>query len=174
MKPRNNAAATIGRRIAIERHRAGLTQAELAAKVGLAPITIRQYEKGLREPRIDTLRKIAETLETNITYFLPTPAENQNYFDKVRNSLSFKEIDQLENFDLWTEEENLDLISEAVQMLNLEGQKVALERVRELVEIARYRSPGITLPVSWRIDGPEEQSIDYETVEGGSEPDGQH
>ena len=174
MKSHNNAAVIIGRRIAEGRRLSGLTQAELAAKVGLAPITIRQYEKGLREPRIDTLRKIAEALGTEITNFLPTPAENQNYFDKVRKSLSFKEIDTLEDFDLWTEEENLDLISEAVQMLNPEGQKVAIERVRELVEIAKYRSPGVTLPVSWRTDGPEEQSIDYETVEGGSEPDGQH
>lgn len=173
MKPRNEAAAIIGRRIAEERRCSGLTQAELAAKVGLAPITIRQYEKGLREPRIDTLRKIAEALETKITNFLPTPAENQNYFDKVRRSLSSSEIDTLEDFDWIVEDENLELLQDAAKMLNPEGQKVAIERIRELVEIAKYRKPEIRLPILWPFDGTEEQSSDYETGEG-SEPDGQY
>ena len=39
--------------IKIARQKAGLTQKQLAEKVGLATITIQQYERNLREPRLE-------------------------------------------------------------------------------------------------------------------------
>ena len=47
------------------RTNAGLTQKELAEKAGIAAVTIQQYERGVREPRIGQLGKIAKAL--NIT-----------------------------------------------------------------------------------------------------------
>ena len=40
----------------------GLTQKQLADLTGLAEITIRQYEAGKYEPKIDKLRRIAAAL----------------------------------------------------------------------------------------------------------------
>ena len=56
----------IGECIAIARKAAGLTQAQLAEKSGVAAITIHQYEHGKRQPRLDMLGKIARALNTSV------------------------------------------------------------------------------------------------------------
>ena len=48
------------------RNRAGMTQAELAKKCGIATITIRQYESGKREPRMEQLSRIASALGLSV------------------------------------------------------------------------------------------------------------
>ena len=48
----------------------GMTQRELAEKVGAIPQTIMKYEKGLRNPKIDMIQKIAQATGKEITYFL--------------------------------------------------------------------------------------------------------
>lgn len=44
------------------RIKAGVTQAELAGKIGVKPNAISQYESGTRTPKIKTGKKIAEIL----------------------------------------------------------------------------------------------------------------
>lgn len=61
---------TTGERIQAARKKAGLTQEQLAQKIDSATITIRQYESGKREPRIEQLRKIASALEVSLLYLL--------------------------------------------------------------------------------------------------------
>lgn len=48
------------------RNRAKITQAELADRCGLATITIRQYESGKREPRMEQLSRIADALGISV------------------------------------------------------------------------------------------------------------
>lgn len=52
------------------RKTAGLTQEQLADKCGLATITIRQYELGKREPRQETITKIADKLGTTPAFLM--------------------------------------------------------------------------------------------------------
>ena len=52
----------IGDRIKEQRKNYGLTQKQLAEKIGVAEITIRQYELGKRQPRIEQLHAIASAL----------------------------------------------------------------------------------------------------------------
>lgn len=54
------------RKMAELRKEKGLTQAELAAKVGVQRMTIYYYEAGVREPSITMLIKIATALDTSI------------------------------------------------------------------------------------------------------------
>ena len=49
------------------RTNAGLTQKELAEKAGIAAVTIQQYERGVREPRIGQLGKIAKALNITVS-----------------------------------------------------------------------------------------------------------
>ena len=56
---------TIGERIAEERKFAGLTQKELGAETGIDPSTIRKYESGRLNPKIETIKRIAEVLNIN-------------------------------------------------------------------------------------------------------------
>ncbi len=51
---------TIGEIIQTKRKKAGLTQKQLAEKVGVAAITIQQYERNVREPKFEMLVKISE------------------------------------------------------------------------------------------------------------------
>ena len=50
----------------IMRIRRGMTQRELAEKVGIEFHAISAYEKGLRFPRRDILARLAETLECEV------------------------------------------------------------------------------------------------------------
>lgn len=52
--------------IRAKRKEKNMTQKELAGKVGLTASTITKYEKGLLEPNIETLNKIADVLNVTI------------------------------------------------------------------------------------------------------------
>ena len=42
---------------------AGLTQAELAKRLGVTPQAISQYERGIKNPKNETLKRIATALD---------------------------------------------------------------------------------------------------------------
>lgn len=52
----------LGQQLRDARKKAKLTQAQLAEQVGLATITIRQYELGKRKLTIETVQKLASAL----------------------------------------------------------------------------------------------------------------
>ena len=51
--------AAIGERIALARLNAGLTQKQLAEKLGTSESYISQYERNKRNPKTDTIQRIA-------------------------------------------------------------------------------------------------------------------
>lgn len=53
----------LNERLAKIRRMKGLTQAELANKVGVTTRSIQNYELGTRTPKMDTIAKLAEVLE---------------------------------------------------------------------------------------------------------------
>ena len=59
-----------GRRIFDLRSDLGMTQAELAGKVGVASNTIVQYEKGISKMSVEVLFGLALALRTNADYIL--------------------------------------------------------------------------------------------------------
>lgn len=59
---------TIGERIQEARKQAGLKQSELAEKLGIATITIGQYERDKRQPRLEQLEAIAKALGVSTAY----------------------------------------------------------------------------------------------------------
>lgn len=48
------------------REAAGLTQLELAVRVGVTPSTIYNWETGRAEPRVSQLRRVAETFSVKM------------------------------------------------------------------------------------------------------------
>lgn len=60
---------TFARRLKALRAQAGLTQAALAERSGVAVSTIRQFEYGLREPTLGTLLKLADGLGVSLDVF---------------------------------------------------------------------------------------------------------
>lgn len=60
----------IGRRIKELRIESGMTQQQLAQKIGVATNTISQYEKGLSKTSIDVIVNLAAVLGTTADYLL--------------------------------------------------------------------------------------------------------
>ena len=56
-----------GTKIKEIRKQKGLTQKQLGDLCGIADSNIRKYENGKQNPKIETLQKIADALETPIT-----------------------------------------------------------------------------------------------------------
>lgn len=48
----------------------GIKQKELAAMIGIAPNTLSQYENGKREPDIETVKRMAATLNVTVDCLL--------------------------------------------------------------------------------------------------------
>lgn len=61
----------LGAQIKYYRNQKRMTQEELAQKVGLATITIRQYESGAREPNASIVEQIADALGINWALLYP-------------------------------------------------------------------------------------------------------
>lgn len=53
---------TIGDRIREERESAGLTQLELANKIGITPQAVSQYERGIKNPKITAIYRFADAI----------------------------------------------------------------------------------------------------------------
>lgn len=117
-----------GNAIKSARKAAGMTQAQLAEKCGLALITIGQYERDLREPRREQLERIATALNIELSeLFAQEPA-------KLNGLLSGKISP--ENIAV---KRTLENISYNLYRLNKMGLKAAEERIAELTEIEKYR-----------------------------------
>ncbi len=60
----------LGPRIAALRCQAGLSQAELAARLKISPSAVGMYEQGRREPSLETLVRIGEVFGVTTDYLL--------------------------------------------------------------------------------------------------------
>lgn len=123
----------------------GFTQRQLADLTGLAEITIRQYEAGKYEPKLDKLRRIAAALNVSIGDLDP----NWGYFtqDEIRQDLSYlgggfygKEApaEMQEKFMQRLTSHKTEM-SRKMDMLNDSGQKEAVRQVELLTKIPEYR-----------------------------------
>lgn len=128
----------IGKGIKEFRTLAGLTQKELADKCGLATVTIRQYENGSREPKIETLKKIADILSTSIVNITGLKLINLN-IGSEKDKTFFEDQDKLADcFEEYIDLTDMAKLLNCYDSLNSLGQKEALKRVDELTLIEKY------------------------------------
>ncbi len=57
-------------KLKVLRTRVGLTQPELAKKAGITVRTLQRYESGVSYPKMDTVQKLADALETSVENLL--------------------------------------------------------------------------------------------------------
>lgn len=109
----------IGEQIKTLRKKMGYTQKQLAEKCGMAEITIRQYELNKREPRQETIEKIATALGVDpfSLYSFEMASE------ALEKGINQKEIKLLDNY----------------RQLNDNGQDKAIEQVELLTKIPEYQ-----------------------------------
>ena len=77
----------------------GWTQSQLAAQLNVSDATISRYEKGVRYPDLETLKRLADLLETSVDYLVaerPTdpdeelPPEARRCLEEFRSFLRHK------------------------------------------------------------------------------------
>lgn len=126
------------------RIRTGLTQAELADRLGVTPQVISQYERGLKNPKIETIQRIADALNVPPQELLGSTsawaemvaADTMEQFRKgnMRDvTKAFLNPEELES------EELENRIERAYYQLNSIGRQIAVERVEELTLIPKYQ-----------------------------------
>ena len=71
---------TTGELIREARKKKGLTQRELGELLGMSDVGVAQWEKGLRNPRLETRQRIAKALDIDITALM-SDSEREDYFD---------------------------------------------------------------------------------------------
>lgn len=132
---------TTGERIRLARKNAGLTQKQLGEKLSISYQTIAQWENGLRNPKLETLRKIAKELNCPITDLL---TEDEIPIVRLGYSAGHKVggeewLEYLKNFLGYSFSDAEQEIVNHLTKLNDEGQRKAVERVEELTEIPKYK-----------------------------------
>lgn len=173
---------TTGERIQAARKRAGLTQKELGARLGLSAASIAQWENNLRKPKLETLQRIADAL--NVFFYDLFDPDDKSAFEEglktglfsitsiaeklgvpvalvceamQRDTVNISRIGALLAYDdelRRSEAAIMNQIISALQQLNDAGQEKAVERVEELTEIPRYRRQ----PLPEGSDTPEEET----------------
>ena len=110
-----------GERIKQARKRAGITQKELGDLVGMSYQQVAQYEKGTRNPKLETLSKIADALNV-----LSSDLLDGNIFSSDRDIKPEKDpfLNKMDSFR---------------SKLNNTGQDKAIEQVELLTKIPEYQ-----------------------------------
>ena len=132
---------TTGERIRAARKNAGLTQKQLGKRLNISYQTVAQWENGLRNPKFETLCKIAQAVNCPIADLF---AEDDIPFVRIGyetgRQIGRKEwIEYLEKMLGYSFSDAEQEIVNLLAKLNPEGQTKAVERVEELTEIPKYQ-----------------------------------
>lgn len=68
---------TVGQKIKFYREKLDISQRALSEVSGVHPVSIRKYETDVRSPSVETLIKLANALQVNITDLLPDNDEKE-------------------------------------------------------------------------------------------------
>ena len=139
----------IGDKIKKIRREKNLTQKELAQKLGTSPQNLAQYENGKRNPKLKTIRQLADAL-------------NVPLYELVTDWRSFSQKELLEDFTndshVITEEININDLETSTnelleklnnsyvsirlsyKVLNTAGKKKLAEYAEDLTKIPEYRA----------------------------------
>ena len=93
---------TIGENIKKYREKKGLTQKELGAALGLAEITIRQYESNKREPKYEILFSIADALNISIDDLMNIDTGKRIKEERVKAKLTQEKLAQNAEISVFT------------------------------------------------------------------------
>ena len=122
-----------GKRLAVERKKAGLNQAQLGEIVGVSQKSISKYELGTRRPQYEAIVKMAEYFHVSTDYLLGIAdrSESGSYPEENKEANSVKK-QLLEIFDHLSPGRQQHILAEA--MVQLEEQEKSVAADREFLE----------------------------------------
>lgn len=132
------------------RKQRGMTQSELAEKLGVNRATLSKYENGQIDPTASQLMKISEILGVPLYYLLGYSLRHDTPENRAIAEAGFKASFRAADVSKWVsvpieqvyaeQQANLEKrMKQAYYALNEIGQTVACERVEELAEMPKYK-----------------------------------
>lgn len=115
---------TCGDKIALLREKRGLTQEDLANKIGISRASLSHYEKNRREPDYATMTKLADFFHVSVDYLLGRTSEPTQVTDMAIRDFS-------ENLEL-SDEQLLEKFS-----FTVDGRKLTPEESRRFIAFIR-------------------------------------
>lgn len=114
----------IGANIKLARKNAGLTQEQLAKKCNLATITIRQYELGKREPKMEQLSALASALNVHVLELLGYPARLE-HTEKLTLQFSVERMsERIANKYGLSKALSRSIVDECYHAIKMDGQEI--------------------------------------------------
>lgn len=114
----------------------GLTQKQLGELCGIAESTIRRYELGDLNPKLDTIKKIAYALNVTISELFPDNW-NDAFTNEVKKDFK-KDLNKDEYYSIWTGDPSQIALNYRFKLLNKKGRQKALENIGDLTRIDLY------------------------------------
>lgn len=111
----------------------GITQKELARRAHIATVSVQQYEAGVRNPKIETLCKIASGLDVPVNAIRSDSDLEFEAFKKSAESVTDERRLEIE------EKRLSNLIDRKKKMLNISGKQRAADYMDDLTKIPEYR-----------------------------------
>jgi transcriptional regulator with XRE-family HTH domain len=115
---------TCGDKIAALREKRGLTQEDLAAKIGISRASLSHYEKNRREPDYTTMTKLADFFHVSVDYLLGRTSEPAQIADLAVRDFA-------ENLEL-SDEQLLEKFA-----FTIDGRKLTPEESRRFIAFIR-------------------------------------
>lgn len=142
---------TTGERIRFFRKKQGLTQDDLAHKMGIKRGTLAQYESDRRNPKLETLEKISGALGVEIGKLCGLSSLDDIL--KVADPDVKEDLYKIagiaaQNINIQGQREELE---SAFDKLNNIGREEAVKRVQELTRLSKY-SHNLHDEVEWAAD----------------------
>lgn len=121
------------------RLRKGITQNQIAEKIGISQPTYAQWENGKRRPKMETLKKIADALEVPVStlyddYEFVDPGEGLTEDQKAKQ----KAHDQ-EQLKVIKKFYSRDKLLHNFNSVNEEGQQKIVEYSNDIAENPKYK-----------------------------------
>ncbi|ADD02671.1 putative transcriptional regulator [Thermoanaerobacter thermohydrosulfuricus WC1] len=120
------------KRLATLRKEAGLTQKELADKLGVSRGTIGMYEIGQRDPDTETLQKLSDIFGVSVDYLLGK-TDIRNPSDEITEAVE----DDPELLEFWNElkqREDLKLLFKQTRKLSPKDIKQVIRIIKAIEE----------------------------------------
>lgn len=122
-----------GKRLKEARNKIGFTQKQLAGKLGMAYQQIGQYESNTRNPKKETVAKIAAALNLGYSY----TSDGEPYFYDFVDTVANQEHNEDKIFNFQQADDEARIIT-LFNKLNGEGKDKAVEQVKLLTKIPDY------------------------------------
>ena len=130
----------------------GISQQELAKKIGVSQTAIYQWEKGTRTPKIDAIAKLANALAVPPIQLFTVEENGEQIIELSNPHMSMENIEDYLNVilpeyleecrkegNLFNSIDNKNIILEKMELLNNDGQKKAIEQVELLTKVPEYQ-----------------------------------